>query len=233
MQLTEVSVTGVRSAVITLQRAGTPLRIRLFPMIHLGTAAFYQQVAGQLGECQVVVAEGVGRSILTRALTSAYRTPGRSRRLGLTVQEIDYAALESAGVSVVRPDVTSEQLRQGWRSVPWVQRTCVLAMAPVFGIAFRIFGTRRVLARYLAVEDLPTTEDHLLRQKLPQLTAMILDDRDRLLIGALVTLIQRRSEEPVVIGVVYGAEHMVAVVRALAGCGFRPRRAEWLTVFDL
>lgn len=36
MQLVEVSVTGVRSAVITLEAAGTPLRIVLFPMVHVG-----------------------------------------------------------------------------------------------------------------------------------------------------------------------------------------------------
>jgi hypothetical protein len=40
-----------------------------------------------------------------------------------------------------------------------------------------------------------------------------------------------RAAEPIVVGVVYGAGHMPAVVRALAACGFKPRNAEWLTAF--
>ena len=44
MQLVEVSNAGVRSAVITLEAAGTPVRIVLFPMIHLGTPDYYRAV---------------------------------------------------------------------------------------------------------------------------------------------------------------------------------------------
>jgi hypothetical protein len=48
VQLSEVSATGVRSAAITLRRAETPLRFVLYPMLHLGSAAFDQDVAGRL-----------------------------------------------------------------------------------------------------------------------------------------------------------------------------------------
>ncbi|HEX7993423.1 MAG TPA: hypothetical protein VF506_05835, partial [Streptosporangiaceae bacterium] len=90
MQLIETSVVGVRSAVITMQRPGTQLRIVLFPMLHLGTASFYRQVTERLCDCQVVVVEGIrGQSVMTRAQTTAYRTPARSKRLGLVVQDID------------------------------------------------------------------------------------------------------------------------------------------------
>jgi hypothetical protein len=48
VQLIETSVVGVRSAVITMQRPGTQLRIQLVPMLRLGTAAFYKQVTERL-----------------------------------------------------------------------------------------------------------------------------------------------------------------------------------------
>jgi hypothetical protein len=68
VQLIEVSVTGVRSAAITLRRADTPLRFVLLPMLHLGSPAFYREVTERLGRCQVVVAEGIrGRSLIARA----------------------------------------------------------------------------------------------------------------------------------------------------------------------
>ena len=59
----------------------------------------------------------------------------------------------------------------------------------------------------------------------------LVDDRDRLLVNALNSFINARADEPIVVGVVYGAGHMPAVVRALAASGFKPMKAEWLTVF--
>ncbi len=233
MQLTEVSMTGVRSAVITVQRLNTPLRFMLVPMVHLGTPDFYRDVTSRLADCQVIVAEGVsGDSALTRALTLAYRMPARSNRLGLVVQDIDLSALARAGAHVVRPDLTAEQARRGWRTVPLVHRLAVLALVPVFATAFRLFGSRRVMSRFLATDDLPTPEEHQIRQAFPALTNLIGDDRDRMLVRTLVSILSARADEPIVVAVVWGAGHMAAVIRELARYEYRPRRAEWLTVFE-
>lgn len=233
MQLIEVSMTGVRSAAVIVQRLDTPLRFLLVPMLHLGTADFYHDVTDRLSRCEVIVAEGVGGdSLLTRALTLAYRTPSRSKRLGLVVQDIDERALASAGAQIIRPDLTGEQARRGWRTVPWLQRVAVLVLVPFFAVGLRVFGSRRMLARYLATEDLPTVEEHAVREAFPALTKFIVDDRDRLLASALAAILDARAGEAIVVAVVYGAGHMAAVVRELAGQGYRPRRAEWLTVLD-
>lgn len=224
---------GVRSAAITVERPGTPLRFLLLPMVHLGTAGFYQEVTDQLSHCQVIVAEGVGGdSVLTRALTLAYRTPGRSKRLGLVTQQIDFGALAAAGAQVITPDLSGAQVRRGWRTVPWLQRLAVLTLVPAFAAGMRVFGSRRVLSRFLAVEDLPTPESHALRDAFPALMTFIVDDRDRLLADALRAIMDARADEAITVGVVYGAGHMAGVVSELAQAGCRPRRAQWLTVFD-
>jgi len=233
LQLIEVSMTGVRSAAVTVQRLNTPLRFLLLPMLHLGTADYYREVTEQLACCQVIVAEGVGgRSVLTLALTMAYRTPSRSKRLGLVVQDIDVPSLALAGAEVVRPDLSGEQMRHGWRTVPWLQRLAVLSVVPVLALGLSIFGSRRMLGRFLATEDLPTPEDHELRDAFPALTKFLVDSRDTMLVDALVSIVNARANEPIVVGVLYGAEHMRTVVKELAKQGYRPRRAEWLTVFD-
>src|SRR5258708_2237702 len=227
-------MTGVRRAVITVQRLDTPLRFLLVPMLHIGTPDYYRDVARSLSRCQVIVAEGVGGdSALTRALTLAYRTPARSKSLGLVAQDIDLRALGNAGAQVVTPDSTDDQIRRGWRTVPWVHRVAVLTLIPVFALALKLFGSRRVLGRFLGRDDLPTPQDHGLRQAFPALTEMILDERDRLLVNALVSILAARRDQPIVVGVAYGAAHMTAVVRELAGHGYRPRRAEWLTGVDV
>lgn len=231
MQFIEVSVTGVRSAVITLRAPDRPQRIVLFPMLHLGAATFYTGVTARLGQCAVVLAEGISEgSLLTKALTTAYRLPGRRGRLGLVEQRIDYARLNA---EVVNPDMTGRQLRAQWHAVPILHRAVLLLAAPVVGAAFWLVGTRRMLARYAAVEDLPDATEVMLRDKAQELAELLLDRRDALLAAALDQVLAQHGDEAIAIAVVYGAGHMPALTRYLvAKYGFRPREAEWLTVFD-
>ena len=231
MQLIEVSVTGVRSAVITMRRRETPLAFVLFPMLHLGTEAFYWQVGNRLSHCDLVVAEGIsGRSVVVAALTLAYRLPGRRRRLGLVKQNVDLAGL---GVQVIRPDMTAADFKQGWRAVPTLQRTLVVCLAPVVAVGFWLIGTRRMLSRYANMDDLPDQVQSQLHAQAGALEELLVDRRDGLLISALDAIHDQHGTEPTTVAVVYGAGHMPGVVHHLAAAyGYRPRDAEWLTVFD-
>lgn len=85
MHLIEQTGFGVRSAMLTLERRGSATRFVLFPMLHLGTPAFYRAVHRSLKDCDVVVVEGV-RGRTTAAVTMAYRIAGRIRRDGLVEQ---------------------------------------------------------------------------------------------------------------------------------------------------
>jgi hypothetical protein len=146
------------------------------------------------------------------------------------VQKIDYASL---GVPVIRPDLTGAQFRAGWRSVPWLQRTAAWCLVPPFALAFALLGTRRTLSRYLDSGDLPTHLDAAARETMPELTGLIVDRRDAVLVDCLVSLCQEHQGERLDVAVVYGAGHMPTVTRELLSrFGYRPRTAEWLTVFD-
>src|ERR1700733_1021258 len=206
MQFIEVSLTGVGSAVITLSPPGQPQRVVLFPMLHLATPDFYTSVAARLGSCRVILAEGIaGSSLVAGALTSAYRLPARRDRLRLGAQKLDYA----------RP------------------RAALFLLAPVMGAVFWLRGSRRTLARFAAAEDLPDPALVMLRDRAPGLMRLPLDDRDAQLAAALDQVLARTSDEPADIAVVYGAAHMPALTRHLQSrYGFRPRAADWLTVFD-
>jgi pheromone shutdown protein TraB len=89
------------------------------------------------------------------------------------------------------------------------------------------------MGRYLGLDDLPASKAQPERDIAGELVELIVDHRDALLIDALVSIHEARSTEPIAVAVVYGAGHMPAVVRALlARYGYRPRAADWLTVFD-
>ena len=78
---------------------------------------------------------------------------------------------------------------------------------------------------------MPTREDELGYGRFDAFQELLIDDRDALLVRALETIHQQRSQEPIRVAVVYGAGHMPAVVRSLARYGYRASSAEWLTVF--
>jgi hypothetical protein len=230
MQFIEVSITGVRSAVITLQRDQGPLRFVLFPMAHLGSPAFYRDVSARARDCELIIAEGIsGHSVVAATLTLAYRLPGRRRRMGLTRQRVDLSGL---GDRLITPDMTGRQLSHAWRSVPLWQRLAAVCLAPAGAVLFWLFGTRRILARYLAMDDLPSPQLTQLRQSAPRLTEALLDKRDALLVEALARIFQDHQDEQIDVAVVYGAGHMPAVTQFLAGHGYLPRGADWLTVFE-
>ena len=93
--------------------------------------------------------------------------------------------------------------------------------------------TRRVLARYANLDDLPDQIQSQVRDQAGELEDLLVDRRDGLLVSTLDTIHSEHRTEPMTVAVVYGAGHMPAVVHHLAGrYGYRPREAQWLTVFD-
>ncbi len=78
-----------------------------------------------------------------------------------------------------------------------------------------------------------TAAEQTMDDQARELTELLLDRRDALLAAALDEVLGARSNEAIDVAVVYGAAHMRALTRYLgARYGFRPRSAEWLTVFD-
>jgi hypothetical protein len=232
VQLLEVNSFGVRSAVVRLQHPQTPMRFVLFPMLHLGSADFYREVATRLHGCQLVVAEGIrGRSTAALALTRAYRLLRRSQRLGLVVQELDLGGL---GVPVIGPDMSAAEFGQRWRQLAVVPRMLVWCLVPLFACGIALFGSRRFLARGLgSLDDLPAREERV-PEGFEDMERLIVDDRDKLLLDALASIHEQRCHEPIEVAVIYGAEHMRAVVHDLsARFGYRPVSADWLNVFRL
>src|SRR5262249_12084774 len=161
------------------------LRFVLFPMVHLGTPAFYEEVERRLKSCHVVVAEGVsGRPpIGLSALTASYRLPGRRGRDGMTTQGLDLSRLHA---QVVNPDMTSEEFMGVWRKVPLVVRGAAMVLAPLFGVWTALFGSRELFAKYLEVDDLPTREEMaVMSGRWERLEDLVVADRDARLVACL------------------------------------------------
>jgi hypothetical protein len=232
VQLIEVTDFGVRSAQITLVRRQTPLRFVLFPMVHLGSQAFYADVVHRLARCQLIVREGVsGRSLAVDALTSAYRIPGSRKRDQLVTESLDLSSLD---VPTICPDMDAAQFDAGWRRLPVLPRLGLLALTPVVGAWLAVAGPRVALS-HLETDGLPTREE-IERDAgaLEQVHDLLVRRRDALLLRCLEEIHGGRCEEAIDVGVVYGAVHMRAVIRHLVDRhGYFAREAEWMTVMAL
>jgi hypothetical protein len=93
-------------------------------------------------------------------------------------------------------------------------------------------GAWRGLARHLPDEE-QADVDPAFTDNPNALRELLLNERDQLIVRALHSIHQERCADPILVGVVYGAAHMRAVVDALWKFGYRPGDAEWLTVFDV
>jgi hypothetical protein len=220
MQFTEVSVLGVRSAVVVLRHRRTPLRFVLVPTIHMGRPEYYQQIAQRIGRSQLIVAEIYdGPSSTGLAYVTAMRLTRQRDRRGLVHQNIDYAALD---VPTVWPD--GGVLRGRHHRMPVLGWLDLALLVPVLTVAMAVGGRAWLLQRNLEVND--DTE-----VRLPLLNRMLMVERDELLVAALTRIHEERAGEDVEVAVVFGAAHMPAVVRALGGgFGYRALRGgDWLT----
>jgi hypothetical protein len=236
VQIIEVTDMGVRSAVIRLERRETPLRFILIPMIHLGRPEFYDAVKDRVGRCALVVAEGQPDTMPKVSLPAlVYRLLRRRRRSGLIVQRLNE---ETLGVPVVRPDLSVAEIHQRLRRLPALThvlaRLTLWAVLPWVALYILLFGAQRFLAKGLALDDdTPYTEPSA-GELWDDIDEVIVDQRDAILLEALSEIHEARCTESIDVAVVYGAGHVPAVVHGLLKrYGYRPRGADWLTVFDL
>ncbi|MFD4503675.1 hypothetical protein [Streptomyces sp. NPDC058457] len=163
------------------------------------------------------------------ALTLAYRFAPRRRRNGL--QEQREETLLPKDVPVINPDVTAAEAIADLKTLPRWMYILLMVAAPVMGLVFALRGPSAFLDEDLAVEDLPSTLRAEMMADSPVEQAMT-GRRDQRLLDALGEIHAERGNEAIRVAVVYGAGHVPAIVSGLWDrYGYRPREAEWVTVF--
>jgi hypothetical protein len=230
MQIIECSIIGLRAARHVLTSPNAATIVTLFPMIHVGTEAFYRQVYDDAGAHDVMLVEGV-RSPVVKMLTSSYRWINTGK-LDLVVQPRSPSD-GSVKARVVHADLTREEFTRQWHKVPIWLRFLATVLAPIVGLKRRFFASRESIAKNLELEDRLSSEEILAWD--PMFAAFkrcIVGVRDERLIARLSHEIDRPVEvEQRKIAVVYGAEHMRAVLTELKRRGFRTSGGTWQTVF--
>src|ERR1051325_9939803 len=232
MQFIEKNSFNVRSAVYSLKKDGSALEFLLFPMIHVGSSEFYDEISRRLASCDLVLAEGV-KSRRANLLTLSYRIVRHIRRIELITQQ-DGMRVESFRAKILNADIDGAVFDERWSSLPISLRVQLLVLVPIFVVYLFLFGTRETLAANLALDDLPSSEEILSGDEdFEPLDSLIIDERDRILIERIARLEDQQNGARQ-IGIVYGARHMRNTIRFLMQkLNYRIAKAEWVKVFDL
>jgi len=232
MQIVEVSPFGARAARIGLGSATSTLEVTLFPMVHIGEAAFYDAVYADALDHDVVLMEGVSSS-LARRLTRSYRWATGSRRLGLQLQS-SYRPPPKYRAKVIHADLSGPEFLKAWLEIPWHLRALIGVLAPLVGLQLRWFGTRETLARGLPLDDRTSRDEWLdWDPEFAAFTRALLDVRDQRLLSVLAGVLDSIETPVRRVAIVYGAWHMRAVLRELSRRGFHATSTQWQTIFSL
>ncbi len=233
MQFIEKNTLSVRSAIYYLRKNDGNLEFILFPMVHVGTKEYYDEVSHRLASCDLILMEGVN-SRRTSLLTLSYRIVKKIRRIGLITQS-DGMKLSIFRDKVLNSDMAGHLFDDRWSALPLGLRAQIFAFVPLYVVYLFFFGTRETLADDLALQALPSRDETLLQdENFEKLDDLLIDKRDRKLIDNIERLHDADRHDKKTVGVVYGAMHMRNIVSfLLRKFNYKITKAEWVTVFDL
>jgi hypothetical protein len=230
MQLLECSPLGLRSARQRLTSPNSPVSVTLFPMVHVGDAAFFDRIYRDAFSHDVVLVEGVGGPV-ARRLTRTYRSMANPR-LGLVVQP-PWPKEGTVPARIVHADLTAAEFDREWRRIPLGLRLLVFLLVPVVSLRHRFWSTRESIARHKDMDDYRSRDETLAWD--PAMAAFrygVIDARDARLVDVLASFLDQPAP-PARIAIPFGAQHMRAVLVELGRRGFRSVDSSWETVFYL
>lgn len=231
MQILESSVLGLRTARMVFRSRNSPISITLYPMVHVGEERFYNETYDEAFNHDIALVEGV-RSSAVRQLTRAYRWLNL-QKLDLIVQPAT-PSRDSVTARIVRADLTAAEFELEWKKVPLALRTAVQITALLYGAHSRIASSRERLARDMSLEDRRSANEILnWSPDMEPILDSVVRARDKRLIECMATELDVVTESELRMAIVYGAEHMRAVLRELATRGFQCSDTSWRTIFSV
>jgi hypothetical protein len=198
-------------------------------MVHVGSAAFYEQVRSRLERCDAILYEGVS-SLKVRILTLAYRLVAHRKRLNLICQS-EALQLKSLHARLIHADVSGLEFNTQWIRIPFWYRLMLAVAAPLYGAYLYVTATRESIGRHLSLDDQSSRDEALRSDDSRGVDEAIISTRDAKLLSRLESLLGTEPRESI-IGILYGAGHMPAVTDLLMGkYHYRVIASEWLDVF--
>jgi hypothetical protein len=213
-----------------LKKSGDGLEFILFPMVHLGTQEFYDEVSHRLSECDLILAEGV-HSKRVSFLTLPYRIAAKSRRINLLVQQ-QALNVSSFKDKIFKSDLDARSFDERWSNINLRLRIELLFTVPIVALHLFFFVGREKLANYILRKD-TASKNEVRDEEMEQYARLMGGDRNQALIQNIKQLYEARRKEKIKIAIPYGAKHMSRIMKFLLNkLGYRVIKRERVTIFD-
>ncbi len=228
MQIIESTPFGLRSAIWTLSSNKHAPKIHVFPMIHLADKSFFEQVEEKATNCDLILTEGV-KSKLAPIIASAYSFAEKSKRLNLFVQP------RIKSDKCINIDISESNFDSSFAKIPFKTRLSLYTVAPLYGLCLRFFASRHYIATRQGVEIEKGRDEILFDESdWDDIYELLVDKRDKIIIKNIQTILKDKNSERIDIAIVYGAEHMRAILKYLMDVEqYKVTRSEWLSVIEL
>jgi len=207
----------------TMSHPDHDLRVSLYPVFHIGSAAFYSALSEDLARFPVFLLEGVrwrgwkgplydlaARNLGLACQEQHLRLPAGSERLALDMSEAEFTREARA-------------LPLRWRALLWFLRPVLWAFTSTE------LGRRGVWDSFSRASYIRN-----LRDADSPLTKLIRTKRDRVMSEQLRAFVQdpARTQRGGLVAVVAGAAHMPVLYRTLRDCGFEKGSVRWFDVLE-
>jgi len=201
-------------------------------MVHVGEEEFYSDVKSRVSNSDIILTEGV-KSKTSKILTLSYRLIEKNRSIGLTTQP--RITSNQAKGRILHADVSSSEFENKWKRLPLLFRLKLSLLFPAYGLYLRFFGTRNMVAKNMNTEMLQGRSDLLDEDEdWEKLQGVLLDWRDGNLLSVLKDTLEDNQSQEMTISIVYGAEHMRAImIFLLSQSDYRVVDSEWLDVIRI
>jgi hypothetical protein len=199
------------------------LRITLYPIFHVGSAAFYDALSEDLRRFHVFLLEGVRWKGLRGPLYDL-----AARNVGLVSQRERLRLPE--GAERLSLDMSEVEFTREAGALPLHWRLLLRFLRPVLWVVTLTASGRH------ALWDAISKEKYARRRQAANtpLEQLIKDKRDRAMCDVLRTVAQdpARIAAAHPIAVIAGAAHMPALYLTLRGCGYEKGSVRWFEVLD-
>lgn len=195
-----------------------------------GTAESPPRIRDLLREPERLLRDpGRRADLLVALLTAGYEVIPDDDQHGLIVQPDLTDGLDA---QVICPDVSAQELSERVKTISPLRRTAALAALGTAAVAQRLVGPRmtRCQLRHSALDDEPSVAEIMTPEAVEHFARVLVDERDEPLLALLDELIEQHGRDELRVAVVYGAQHLRAVINHLYAKGFRVSTSDWLTV---
>jgi len=234
MQIIEKNSFNLRSAFFELKNKESKISFLALPVVHIGTVNYYNNINKILEKSDLIIYEGIPSKKI-RIITATYKIVKIVKRLDLITQSngINYKKIQN---KLIWNDINKNDFDNSWNNLSIFFRLLLFIIVPIYLIYILIFGTKNLIANNLQLDDLPSSKDieyESINGDFNKMDKIILKKRDKIIIKNLKKYYNENKNKEIKVVLLYGAKHMVIILKFLFSINFRIVSSSWIKIFNL